>query len=130
MRKAIERLTSMGYIEYALMLAILPLLEGNCARIEIAQVYPPATLLRNTGRQGHLDAWYLATGSGIIAARTLDMGAMGKNAARHIFEALPLLEEVVAHVVADLVDQPTMCVGDFANMRCIDNHFAAIGDDR
>ena len=45
-------------------------------------------------------------------------------------EPVPLLEEIVAAVVTDLVDQLTVHVADLADVRRIDHHFAAVGNRR
>jgi hypothetical protein len=47
-----------------------------------------------------------------------------QDAARNVLEAIPLLHEVVAYVVSDLVDQPTVGVGDLRDLGRVDDDLA------
>src|SRR4051812_7825764 len=58
------------------------------------------------------------------------MGGVRKHAAGVVLETVPLLHEVVAAVVADLVDQIAMRVTDLSNMWCVDHDFATVGYSR
>src|SRR6266567_7805799 len=107
---------------------MLPLLEVYVAVVAISKVDAPAALLGNTCRQCHLHTRCFNTTGSIIATCTFDVRTMCKNTAGNIFEALPLLEKIVTHVIANLVDEFSMRIGNFSDMRRINNDFAPIGN--
>ena len=62
--------------------------------------------------------------------RAADVRGMRQHAPGHVLKAIPLLREVVAHVVAHLLDEPTVRDGNLAQMRRVDDQLAAVRDDR
>src|SRR2546429_328716 len=55
---------------------------------------------------------------------------MGQNASRQVLKAIPLLDEIIPHMVADLVNQFAVRVGDLADMRGVDDDFASVSNRR
>lgn len=99
------------------------------ARVEIAQVDLFAARLRDPGGQGHADARRLDPGRDVVAALSLDVRAVRQDAARDVFEAVPLLHKVIAHMVPDGIDQRAVRDRDLVDVRGVDDHLAAVGDD-
>src|SRR5260370_34162930 len=87
-------------------------------------------LLGDACSQGHLDAGRFNPAGCIICTRSFDMRAVGENAARHIFEAIPLFEKIITHVVTYLVDQLHMRVGYLGDLWRVDNYLAPVSDSR
>ena len=63
-------------------------------------------------------------------AGAADVGAVGEDSPRVVFEAVPLLREVVADVIADLGDQLAESHRDLVQVRGEDDQLAAVGHDR
>jgi len=116
------------HVEDALLLASHPCFGVNLSIIGIAEVDAPTAFLGNAGGQCDRDTRRFDTGCGIVGTRSLDVRAMGQNAARHVFKTIPLLDEIIPDMVADLVNQFAVRVGDLGDMRRIDDDLAAIGD--
>ena len=55
------------------------------------------------------------------------MRRVSQHAAGVILEFVPLLHEIVAAVIADLVDQFAVRVADLRDVRAVNHNFAAIG---
>src|SRR5260370_24552149 len=87
-------------------------------------------LLGNASSQGHLDAGRFNSAGCIICTRSFDMRAVGENAARHIFEAIPLFEKIIPHVVTYLVDQLPIRVAYLGDLWRVDNDLAPVSDCR
>src|SRR5436305_9712056 len=100
----VQHLTCMWDIENTLVFASLPCFGVNLSIIGIAQVDAPAAFLGNAGRQGDRDARRFDAGSGIVGPRSFNVRTMGQNAAWHVFKAIPLLDEIIPDMVADLIN--------------------------
>ena len=61
---------------------------------------------------------------------SLDVGRMCGYAAREVFEPVPLLEEIIPCMVANLVDDLAVRVRNLGDMRCVDNQCSAVGHYR
>ena len=107
-------------VEYALLFAAHPCFGVNLSIIGIAQVDAPTAFLWNAGRQCDRDARRFDAECLVVGPRSLDMRAMRQNASRYMFEAIPLLDEIIPDMVADLVNQFTVRVGDLGDMRGVD----------
>jgi hypothetical protein len=55
---------------------------------------------------------------------------VGEDASGEKAETVPVLEEVIAAVIADLADDCSVDVAYFANVRCVDDDLTAVGDGR
>src|SRR6266852_3777125 len=127
---AVEHLTRVGHEQNALLFAPFPRLWVNLLVVCITKVNKPAAFFRDTGCQGHLDARRFNTCGRVIFACSLNVCAMGKNAARNIFETFPLLQKIIPHMVAYLVNELSMRIGYLGEMRCIDNDLAPVSYSR
>src|SRR5579884_3982887 len=107
-----------------------PGLRVDLAIIAVTQVDAAAALLWNARCQRDRNARRLYPACRVIASCSFHVRAVREDTARHVFEALPLLEKIVFDVIAYLVDQPAMRIGDLANMWRVDNHLAAISNRR
>src|SRR5437667_10613869 len=112
----------------AFVFASFPLLRVDLPVVCITQIDSIAAFFRDAGCKGYLDARPFNTAGCIVCACSLDMRTMGENAAREIFESLPLFEKIIPHVIANLVDKLPMRVGDLGDMRRIDNDLASISN--
>src|SRR5205085_11495598 len=72
--QAVELLARVGNHEH--VLASLPLARLDLPRVEVAQVDPPAPLLRDAGGQRHLDARPLDAGGRVVGAGAPDVRAV------------------------------------------------------
>src|SRR5205085_3019316 len=124
----IKYFTSVWDEQEALLFTTLPLLRINVAVVGIAQIDTSAAFFGDAGRQCYLNAGRFNMAGGIIGASSFDMCAMGENAAWDVFETLPLLEKVVAYMVADLIDELAVGVGYLGNMRRVDDDFTTVGN--
>src|SRR5215472_12349706 len=127
---SIKHLPGMRHQQNTFLLALFPLLHIDLPIVKISQVDEPAAFLGDSGSQCHRDTRRFDTACGIIGAHSFDVRAVRQDSAGDILETLPLFDEIIPHVVTDLVDQLTMCVGDLADMRGIYDNFAAICDGR
>src|SRR5260221_13459805 len=107
-----------------------PPFRVNLHVVCIAQVDMSTALLGDACSQGHLDAGRFNPAGCIICTRSLDMRAVGENAARHIFEAIPLFEKIIPHVVTYLVDQLPMRVGYLGNLWRVDDDLTSVSNSR
>src|SRR5579872_4001073 len=123
-----QHLPGVWDVEYTFLLASLPCCGVNLSIIGIAQVDATTAFLWNTCCQRDRDAWRFDASGSIVGPRSLDVRAMCQNAARHMFKTLPLLDEIIPDMVANLVNQFAMRVGYLADMRSVDNDFPAIGN--
>src|SRR6266566_4031457 len=127
---AVEHFTGVWYVKNALLFASFPCFGIDLPIIGIAQVDAPTAFLWNSGSQSNRDARRLDAECLVVGSRSLDVRAMRQYASRYMFEAIPLLDEIILDMVADLVNQFTVCVGDLSDIRGVDNHFASIGNRR
>src|SRR5260370_16039246 len=127
---AVEHLTRVGHEQNALLFAPFPCLWVNLLVVCIPKVSTPAAFFRNAGCQGHLDARRFNTCGRVIFACSLNVCAMGKNAARNILEAFPLLQKIIPHMVTYLVNELSMRIGYLGEMRCIDDDLASVSYSR
>lgn len=63
-------------------------------------------------------------------ALALHVSGVGENAAGHVLEAVPLLQEVVLAVIARGFDLLAVRAADLAHVGGVDHHFASIGHRR
>src|SRR5438093_1609481 len=124
---AVQHLTCVWYEENTFLFASHPFFGVNLSIIGIAQVDTPTAFLWNAGGQCDRDARRFDAASGIVGTRSLNVRAVCQNASRHVFKAIPLLDEIVPDMVANLVNQFTVRVGGLGDMRGVDNDFASIG---
>src|SRR5207253_8666451 len=117
----------MWHVEDALLFASLPCCGVNLPIIGIAQVDEPTAFLWNARSQRHRDARRFNATCGVVGTRSLDVCAMGQNAARDILKAVPLLEEIIPYMVTDFVDKFAVRVGALGAMRGVDDDFASVG---
>src|SRR5579859_7634165 len=101
---AIQHLTCVWYVEYTLLFASLPCFRVNLPIIGIAQVDAPTAFLWNAGGQCDRDARRFDAACGVVDTCSLDVCTVCQNASRHVLKAVPLLEEILLDVVADLVN--------------------------
>ncbi len=76
------------------------------AEAEVLALFPG-----DTGGERDLDARRLDVTSRIVGARTLHVGRVRKNPQRESAEAVPLRQEIVPAVIADLVDHAPVHAG-------------------
>ena len=100
----------------------------NGRRVEIVEIDRPNYILRNTSGQCHRDPVPLAVLS-IPGALATQMSRVRQVAPWLIFKPVPLAEEVVAIVVANLGDV-WVHHGDLVDVRSVDDHLTTVGDDR
>src|SRR5712692_344862 len=117
---AVEHLTRVLHEQNALLFPPFPRLWVNLLIVCISRVNTSAEFFRTAGCQGHLAARRFNTCGRVIFACSLNVCAMGKNAARNIFEAFPLLQKIIPHMVTYLVNELSMRIGYLGEMRCID----------
>src|SRR6478672_8059812 len=86
------------------------LVEVDVRRVEIVEVDPAGDVLGDPGGQGHRDPVDLAE-LGVVGPGTAEVRRVGEVAPVIAGEPVPLGEEVVAAVIADLLDG-RMCLGD------------------
>jgi alpha-glucuronidase len=84
--------------------ASFPFLGVDLFVVGVAQVDSMAAFFRDGGCKCYLDAGFFNLACGIVCACSLDVRAMGENAARDIFEAIPLFKKIISYVITDLVD--------------------------
>src|SRR5581483_8639437 len=82
----------------------------------------------NGGGERDARAW----GFDAVEARAdaFDVGAVGENAPRVMLEAIPLLQKVVATVVADFQESLAVSDTDLGDVRGVNDQLAAVGQDR
>ena len=102
--------------------------DVDLGRIQVAQVDGLDGLPRDAGRQRHRHPVALAV-LGVPAALAAQVGGVREVAPRAVHEPVPLPEEVVAVVVADLADL-RVHHRDLGDVRRVDDHLAAVGHDR
>src|SRR5512143_3937303 len=102
---AIERLARFAYEQDSFPLASGPLLRIDRLRIHIPQVHALTAFARDARGQRDLDAVVLCPASRVIGAQPAQVCGMREHPSRHVAEFVPLLKEIVAAVIADLVDQ-------------------------
>src|SRR5262245_18581812 len=124
----IQHLTRFGNQENTFGFATTPVVKVEAVRIGVPQAEPAAPFWRNTGRQGTLDTRALNSGLSVVLAYTPQVGAVGQRTARIVAKPVPLLEEVISHMVANLVQLVAMGVADFVDVRRINDDLAAVGD--
>src|SRR5439155_10439632 len=122
--------TGFRYDQNAFALASHPFFWLNRAGIAITKVDPRAAIGRNPRRERYLNARLFDSSGRIVFAQAAQMRTVRQNTPRAISELVPLLHEIIAHVIANLLDEGTMRVGKFRNMRRVNNDLAAIGDNR
>ena len=66
----------------------------------------------------------------IVAALTAQVRGMRNHAQRNLSESGPLFQEILAAMVADLVDKPFVRVTRFCNVRRVKNDFSVLLDRR
>src|SRR6266566_4901639 len=125
---AVEHFTGVWYVKNALLFASFPCFGIDLPIIGIAQVDAPTAFLWNSGSQSNRDARRFDAECLVVGSRSLDMRAMRQDASRYMFKAIPLLDEIILDMVADLVNQFTVRVGDLGDMRGVDNDFASVGN--
>ena len=118
----------MWHVENALLFASLPCFRVNVPVIGVAQVDAPTAFLWNAGCQCDRDTRRFDTGCGIVGTRSLDVRAVCQNATWNMFKAIPLLDEIIPDMVANLVNQLTVRVGDLGDVRSVDNDFTSVGN--
>ena len=116
--------------DHAFVLATTPLVEMNGCRVQISQVDAAAALFGNTGGQRHLDAWSFNPSTGVVLAEAFAVRRVRQYSARKMLKAVPLLHEVIAAVVANLIDQLSVGIADLGKARTVDDDFAAVGNRR
>lgn len=79
------------------------------------------------GGKGNAGAW--GFDAVVVGALAVDVGGVGEGAPWIIFELVPLFDEVVAAVVTDGFDELPMNLGDAGDMGCVDDEFAAVGQN-
>ena len=110
------------------MLASLPGFDVDRGRIEVAEVDAVAALLRDPRGEDDVDARLLDA----VAERAdaLHVRRMRQHAARILLELVHPRPEIVAHVIADLVEHLAVRVGDLGDVRRVDDQFRAVGQRR
>src|SRR5436305_15204091 len=98
---SVQHLTSVWYEENTFLFASHPFFEVNLSIIGIAQVDAPAAFLWNASGQCDRDAWRFDAACGVVGTRSLDVRAVCQNASRHVFKAIPLLDEIIPDMVAN-----------------------------
>src|SRR5205085_1945689 len=114
--RTIEHLPRMWHEQDSLLFSPFPHFGVDLPIVNIAQVHPMAAFFGDAGCQRDLDARRLGATGAVVGACPFDVRAVCQDGAWHIFETLPLLEEIVPHVVAHLVDQLAVRVGYLADM--------------
>ena len=104
------------------------LADVNRLWIEVVQVHGAHEVLGDASSQGH-DHPVALTPLGVPGALPAEVGGVREITPGNITEAVPLTEEVVAVVIADLGNL-RVHDRDLGDVRGVDDHFAAVGDDR
>ncbi len=102
----------------------------RCRRrgVKVVEVNRPDDLLGDTRREGDRDPILLAL-LGIPGALAAEMGGVRQVTPRLVLEAVPLAEEVVPAVIANLGDLG-MHHRHLGDVRSVNDHLATVGDDR
>ena len=117
----------MGDEQDAFVLAVGKILRINRRGIAVAKVDLPALGLGDLGGQRDLGAWRLHTV--FVSAQPLHMHAVRQRTPRHVLELIPLLEEIVAAMVADFLDRFAVRDADIADVRRVNDQLAAISQN-
>src|SRR2546430_8050339 len=123
---SIQHLPRVADGQETLIFTIDPVLRGDVAVVQVTEIDEPTAGFWNPSGQGDLDPRLFHAGAGIVAAGSLHVRAVRLDHAGDAGEAVCLLQEVVAHVVADLVDQLAMRVGHLGEVRRVDDHLTAV----
>src|SRR5207249_3778253 len=119
----IEHLAGFGHIQNAFVLTILVVRDLDRPGITIAEINGPADVLGDLRRQRHLDTWLLDAVD--ACADPAHVGGVRQDAPRLILETRPLLQEIIARVVTDALDERAMRQRKLANVRSVDDQLAA-----
>ena len=114
--------------EHALGLPVRVALDVDRPPIAVAEVDFPALRFAKPRRQRHADPRSLDSGLLVVSAYPVDVRRVGEDPPRLVLESIPLLQEVVPAVVADLSDVVPMRDRYFVEVRGIDDEFATVGD--
>jgi len=128
MREMEEAFPRFRHMEDALVFTVCKIVGVDRGGVAVAEVDPAAFLLRYPRGERHAHARDLSPV--LVGPDAVDVRRMGEDAPGVILEALPLFQEVVAAVVADLPDQPPVHLGNLAEVRRIDDELAAVRHDR
>src|SRR5690349_16667443 len=93
-------------------LASLPLVDVNTVRIQIADVRAEAAFLRDAGCERDVNARRFGCCARVKGTEPLEMCRVRQHASGIVLEPVPLVEEIVAAMVADFVDVFAVGVAD------------------
>ena len=114
----IEAFAGFALEEDAFCLAVGKVVRVDRAPVTVAEVDLPAGGLGNAGGEGHAHAGRLDAGLLVVGADAVDVRRVGEGAPGLVLELVPLLQEIIAAVVADLADVRdwrTINPSDYAN---------------
>lgn len=113
--------------EDAIVFAVGEVLRLDGVWIAVTEIDSFTGGLGNLGGKGNLGtAFFDAVFEG---AETTNMGRMGEDAPRDIFEAVPLFEKIIPAMIADGFDMAAVTDANFFEVRRVDDEFAGVGED-
>src|SRR4051794_34141336 len=124
---AIEHLARVRHHHRAAPALARPGLRLEAGGIAVAEGDARAALAGDAGGESDADARGLHLADGIVRAEALHVGGMGEDPSRIAAETVPLAEEVVAAVIADLVDEPPVHVAHLRHVGGEDHDLAPVG---
>ena len=124
----IQLLSRLPYEQDPFVFSSGVVVEVDGGGVAVAEVDGVADRLGDFGGEGHLHAAFLD--AVLVGAAAAHVGRVGEDAPGVVLELVPLLDEIVAAVVADLHDMFTMRQRNLVEVRGIDNQLPPIGDDR
>lgn len=120
-----KHFTRLGDKQDAIVLAIGEVFGSDAFRVAVAQVHAFAFVLGNLGGERDLGAAFFD--AVFERSKPADMGRMREDTPGHVFEPVPLFEEIVATMVTDGFDVVAVADTDFFQVRRVNDQFAAVG---
>src|SRR6185295_3619384 len=120
----------MRYQFDTLIFASLPIFKPDTLRVYVVQIQASATFFGDAGRERNFYPQSLDARRRVVCALPYQVRGMRNYATRHIGKSVPLLEKVIPAVIANAVEESSVGITEFRNVRSIENDLAAIRDGR
>ncbi len=121
----IKNLAGLGHEQNAFALAVGEVCDLDALGIAITEVDGAAGVRGDLSGEGDSGAWLFL--SLAESAQAEHMRGMCQNAPGMMFDFIPVGEEVVTAVVADLFDDPSVGDAELGDVRRVDDELAGIG---
>src|SRR5438093_10799963 len=102
MVQPVQHLPRFSHEQNAFVLAVREFLGANPGRVAVTEVDSLALLRRDLCGQRYARTRFFDTV--FKSAQSVDVGAMSEHTPREMFEPVPLLQKVIATMVADFLD--------------------------